>query len=126
MNPTFTFTALALASVSAVFALPTAYRRLQLSLAKHPSLAGHSRMAKRVAALLPGYAYPPSRFFASDDAPAEVVATRTEGFERLSAMYQQRFARGAAMSAACPACAIFKRATSPISLSASSFRRAST
>jgi glutamate-1-semialdehyde 2,1-aminomutase len=99
MNPTFTFTALALASVSAVLALPAAYRRLQLSIAKHPSLAGHSRMAKRMASLLPGYAYPPSRFFASDDAPADVVAARTEGFERLSTMYQQRFARGAAMSA---------------------------
>jgi glutamate-1-semialdehyde 2,1-aminomutase len=99
MYSTFTLSSLALASVSAVFALPMVYRRLQLSLAKHPSLAGHSRMAKRVASLLPGYAFPQARFFVSDDAPAEVAARRAAGFDRLSAVYQERFARGAAMSA---------------------------
>jgi hypothetical protein len=44
--------------------LPRARRRLQLSRAKHRSLAGHSRIAKRVAALIPGYAYDEARFFA--------------------------------------------------------------
>ena len=44
-------------SPRALAALPLAWRRLELSRAKHPSLAGHSRMAKRVAALVPGYAY---------------------------------------------------------------------
>ena len=36
--------------------LPKAHRRLQLSRAKHRSLAGHARIAKRIAALIPGYA----------------------------------------------------------------------
>jgi glutamate-1-semialdehyde 2,1-aminomutase len=33
---------------------------------------GHSRMAKRVAAWVPGYAYDEARFFAADGAPPEV------------------------------------------------------
>jgi len=41
----------------------TIVRRLNLSAAKHPSLGGHSRMAKRVTKLLPGYAYSDSEFF---------------------------------------------------------------
>ena len=37
-------------SLSALAALaPAAYRRIQLSRAKHRSLAGHSRIAKRIA-----------------------------------------------------------------------------
>ena len=61
------------------------WRRLQLSLAKHRSLAGHSRMAKRVARLVPGYSYDEARFFAADDAPADIQALRKAGFTRLSA-----------------------------------------
>ena len=68
--------------------LPRAKRRLELSRAKHRSLAGHSRMAKRIAALIPGYAYDEQRFFASDGAPAEVVAQRRAGFARLAALYR--------------------------------------
>ena len=59
---TFTVTTLALAAAAAAFA-PRAVRRLELSLAKHRSLTGHSRLAKRVAALVPGYAYDEARFF---------------------------------------------------------------
>ena len=33
------------------------HSRLQLSMAKHPSLGGHLRMAKRFAAWIPGYSY---------------------------------------------------------------------
>ncbi len=57
-------------------ALPRLHRRLQLSRAKHRSLAGHSRMAKRVAGLLPGYAYDEVRFFGADGAPPELQARR--------------------------------------------------
>ena len=35
--------------------LPRLKRRLELSRAKHPSLAGHSRLAKRIARLIPFY-----------------------------------------------------------------------
>jgi glutamate-1-semialdehyde 2,1-aminomutase len=71
MNETFALSALAAASLAALaVTLPMVKRRLELSIAKHPSLTGHSRMAKRVAAMLPGYAYDATRFFNSDRAPA--------------------------------------------------------
>ena len=67
-------------------------RRLELSRAKHRSLAGHSRMARRLAALVPFYEYDEARFFCSDGAPADVAETRRAGLERLSALYKARFA----------------------------------
>ena len=44
--------------------------RLQLSRAKHRSLAGHARWSRRFAALVPFYEYGESEFFAADSAPA--------------------------------------------------------
>lgn len=73
--------------------LPRAHRRVQLSLAKHRSLAGHARIAKRVAAWLPGYAYDEAQFFASDGAPPAVQAQRREALERLAALYRERYPR---------------------------------
>ena len=67
-------------------------RRYELSKAKHRSLAGHSRMARRLAALLPFYEYDEARFFCSDGAPADVAQCRRAGFARLSALYRTRFA----------------------------------
>jgi glutamate-1-semialdehyde 2,1-aminomutase len=72
--------------------LVTLKRRLELSKAKHRSLTGHARMSRRVAALLPFYEYGESRFFCSDGAPDDVAARRREGFMRLSALYEARFA----------------------------------
>ena len=43
-------------AAAALLALPRAAQRLQLSRAKHPSLTGHARMARRVAGLIPHYA----------------------------------------------------------------------
>jgi glutamate-1-semialdehyde 2,1-aminomutase len=74
--------------------------RLELSRAKHRSLTGHVRMSKRVAALIPFYEFGDDSFFASDDAPAEVVARRREGFERLAADYRARFAGTIALKTA--------------------------
>lgn len=54
MDETLTLSALALGVLAL---LPAAKRRLELSRAKHRSLAGHSRMAKRLARWVPGYAY---------------------------------------------------------------------
>jgi glutamate-1-semialdehyde 2,1-aminomutase len=88
---------LTLAGVAAFLAaLPKMKRRLELSRAKHPSLAGHSRMAKRVARLLPGYSYDEERFFSSDDAPAEIVAQRRAALLRMEALFDQRFPVSAA------------------------------
>jgi glutamate-1-semialdehyde 2,1-aminomutase len=84
---------LAMSAAALAFAGWTAVRvgqRLQLSRAKHRSLAGHARLAKRVASLLPGYAFDESRFFSADDAPPDVVRRRREGFEQLAAVLAQR------------------------------------
>src|SRR6476620_5538704 len=67
-------------------------RRLELSQAKHRSLAGHSRMARRLAALVPFYEYDEARFFCADGAPADVAQCRRTCFERLSTLYKTRFA----------------------------------
>ena len=91
-------TVFALAAATALL-LPRALQRLALSRAKHRSLAGHSRMAKRVAAWLPGYAYGESRFFNCDGAPAETEQRRRAGFARLSAELNGRHARSIALTA---------------------------
>jgi glutamate-1-semialdehyde 2,1-aminomutase len=67
-------------------------KRLELSQAKHRSLAGHARIARRLAAFVPFYEYDEERFFCTDGAPAEVAARRRAGFLRLSALYKKRFA----------------------------------
>ena len=64
--------------------------------AKHPSLRGHSRMARRVAALVPFYEYDETQFFRSDDAPDAIAARSAApascGWPRCIA---QRFAQDA-------------------------------
>jgi len=66
-------------------------RRLELSQAKHRSLAGHARMARRIASLVPYYEHGEERFFCADGAPAEIAAQRRDGFMRLAALYDERF-----------------------------------
>jgi glutamate-1-semialdehyde 2,1-aminomutase len=72
--------------------------RVMLSLAKHRSLAGHSKMARRFSKIVPFYEYDEARFFGADDAPAEVIAKRRAGFSALAATYAQRFPQTAAMT----------------------------
>jgi len=72
--------------------------RLLLSRAKHPSLGGHARLARRFARLVRYYEYDETRFFTADDAPEEVAAARRAGFTQLSQLYAQRFAQGAALT----------------------------
>ena len=90
-------------SVAAVLAggylLPKAYRRWQLSRAKHRSLAGHSRWSKRLARLLPFYEYDAAHYFCADGAPANVAAQRSAAFEQLAALYATRYAKSAAATA---------------------------
>ncbi len=81
------------AALALAASVPRAKRRLELSLAKHPSLTGHARLAKRVAAQLPGYGYDESVFFSSDGAPAPVQAARRAALTRLSDEFSRRFAR---------------------------------
>jgi len=94
MDTSTTLSALALGALA--WALPRAKRRLELSRAKHRSLTGHSRMAKRVAGLLPGYAYDEARFFNADEAPPEVVARRRAGFAAMCQLFEQRYAQSIA------------------------------
>ena len=84
---------------SLVLALPYLRQRLQLSRAKHRSLAGHSRMAKRLATWLPGYAYDEARFFDCDGAPGDVAKLRRASFDTLAAGFAQRCAKSLALSA---------------------------
>jgi glutamate-1-semialdehyde 2,1-aminomutase len=65
--------------------------RLALSRAKHRSLTGHARMARRIAAMVPFYEYDERRFFRADDAPDDVAAARKAGFMRLSALFAERY-----------------------------------
>jgi glutamate-1-semialdehyde 2,1-aminomutase len=83
MDETLWLASLGLAAFAVL--APAAKRRVELSLAKHPSLTGHARMAKRIAALVPGFDYDEARFFDSDGAPADVQALRRAGFARLAA-----------------------------------------
>jgi glutamate-1-semialdehyde 2,1-aminomutase len=84
---------------SLALALPLLKQRLELSRAKHRSLAGHSKMAKRLAKWLPGYAYDEARFFDCDGAPAEVVAQRRAAFDLLCAGFAERYAKTLALTA---------------------------
>jgi glutamate-1-semialdehyde 2,1-aminomutase len=90
MNPTLALSAMALAALAVV--VPAARRRLQLSAAKHPSLAGHSRMAKRMARQVPGYAYDRALLLGSDGAPMAVQSRRKQGLEALSSLFRERYA----------------------------------
>jgi glutamate-1-semialdehyde 2,1-aminomutase len=97
MDPLLTLSAAGAAALAASF--PALRQRLELSRAKHPSLTGHSRMARRFARLVPFYEFEGERFFAADGAPAEVAALRREGFMRLAELYRGRYARSARLTA---------------------------
>jgi glutamate-1-semialdehyde 2,1-aminomutase len=88
------------AAGGAALATPWARARVALSRAKHPSLAGHARIARRVARLLPYYEHTGDRFFDVDGAPADVVRRRRDGFARLAARFAERAPRTLAASAA--------------------------
>jgi len=72
--------------------------RLELSKAKHPSLRGHSKMARRLARQVPFYEYDDASFFASDGAPEDVAARRRAGFMRLAEWQRSHGARAAALT----------------------------
>ena len=72
--------------------------RLLLSRAKHRSLAGHARLARRIGALIPFYEYDAAQIFRADHAPEEVAAQRRAAFERLAAFYAERFSKTAALT----------------------------
>ena len=89
--------ALSLGAIALLF--PFVKRRLELSFAKHPSLTGHSRMAKRVVGLLPGYEFKEDQFFSCDGAPESVAANRRSAFYKLANLLQTRHAKIIQMTA---------------------------
>ena len=103
MDSRFTTLALyALGAGAVTTSLVKLKSRLALSKAKHRSLSGHSRMARRVAALVPFYEYDERRFFRADHPPEEVAATREAAFARLSRLYRERYAETARRTDASP------------------------
>lgn len=76
-------------------------KRIRLSRAKHRSLAGHSRMARRVARLIPYYEFDEARFFRADGAPDAVVAARHAGFMALASHYATKFSHTAHLTNDC-------------------------
>jgi glutamate-1-semialdehyde 2,1-aminomutase len=92
--------ALAAGAVAVTAAVaPKVKARVALSRAKHRSLTGHSKMSKRVARLVPFYEFDIDHFFRSDGAPSAVATQRQDGFFRLAALYQERFAKSKQMTA---------------------------
>src|SRR6202140_2480415 len=84
-----------LAGFALVILLRKLQLRLQLSRAKHRSLTGHSRMARRFASLVPFYEYDEALFFRVDAAPDDIAAARRAGFVRLAGIFAERFKKTA-------------------------------
>src|SRR5262245_32837815 len=77
-------------AVAGFLLLPRLQARLLLSKAKHRSLAGHPRISRRLARLIPFYEYSDARFFDVDGAPAQIAGRRRASFERLSQQLHDR------------------------------------
>lgn len=95
-------TTLALYGLGAAATLAAAAKtkaRLELSRAKHASLAGHVRMSKRIAGLIPHYEFDADNAFAVDHAPAEIAASRRMAFERLAEDYRSRYSKTISLKA---------------------------
>ena len=86
------------AAVTAAVA-PKVKARIELSRAKHRSLAGHSKMSRRISRLIPRYEFEIDDFFRSDGAPGEIATRRQDGFFRLGALFQEKFAKSRALTA---------------------------
>jgi glutamate-1-semialdehyde 2,1-aminomutase len=94
VNETINFNSLALYSaggLALLSGLRGVKQRAELSLAKHRSLAGHPRNARRLASFLPSYRYDEAYAFGVDGAPDDVVARRKVAFDALLAQYQTRY-----------------------------------
>ena len=93
MNETLNLNSLALYGAGGLVLL-AGFRRIknraELSLAKHGSLAGHPRNARRLASFLPSYSYDEAHVFGVDGAPEIVVTGRKFAFEELVIQLQKR------------------------------------
>src|SRR6202163_1728588 len=94
--PILSLAGAALVGTAAIF--PRLRARLVLSRAKHRSLAGHAKMSRLIARLIPFYEFDINDFFSTDGAPAKVATQRQDGFFALARLYQERFAKGRQMT----------------------------
>jgi glutamate-1-semialdehyde 2,1-aminomutase len=91
--------ALVAGAAAAAFGAGKARRRLILSRAKHPSLAGHVRWGKRIAGQIPATRYDEAEAFRIDGAPDDIAAARRAGFDRLAMVFAERFPKSRALTA---------------------------
>ena len=96
--PASTFALYAAGAAALTTSLVKLKSRLELSKAKHRSLTGHARIARRLATQVPFYDYDETRFFCSDNAPDDVAALRRAGFMRLAEFYRTRFEKNARLT----------------------------
>ena len=87
-------------ALAALYWGPMLWQRLQLSLAKHPSMAGHLRWAKRLANWAPAYDYPGEQWFRVDHAPEAVGMQRQQALQRLGSTLAQRSPKTLALTQA--------------------------
>lgn len=80
-----------LLALAAALLLRKLQLRIELSLAKHRSLAGHARLSRRFARLVRFYEYDEARIFRVDTAPDDIAERRRSGFMRLADLYASRF-----------------------------------
>jgi len=73
-------------------------QRLELSLAKHKSLAGHPRMSKRIAKMIRFYSYDMSEAFGLDGAPKNIISIRKIAFESLAEKFRTRHPKSIQLS----------------------------
>jgi glutamate-1-semialdehyde 2,1-aminomutase len=97
-GPQWALTAVA-AAVVGTWGIQRVAQRLALSLAKHRSLTGHPRTARRLASWLPRYSYDLDTALQVDGAPPEVVAQRRSALQALVQTYRERFPISLAQSA---------------------------
>lgn len=76
--------------LACLYLLQRLLARFRLSRAKHRSLAGHPRLSRLFAKVVPYYAYNDERFFNSDNAPDVIAQQRRNGFKRLQQYFQER------------------------------------
>jgi glutamate-1-semialdehyde 2,1-aminomutase len=87
-----------LAGGATLYTLGKLKQRLELSFAKNPSLAGHPRMARRFAALIPYYSYNEQNAFSLDGAPETVVLMRKAALAALTENYHTRYTKSLQLS----------------------------
>ena len=90
---------IALLAILAIgYTLNKAYKRIQLSKAKHRSIRGHAKMSRLIAKLLPFYEFDEEQFFKSDGAPNDIASLRIKGFQRLEQYFKDNFSQSISLT----------------------------